>query len=327
MFRPHRRHGFTLIELLVVIAIIAVLIGLLLPAVQKVREAAARSQCSNNLHQIGLALHSYAGVEGCFPSGYVAPVNAGSGTGLDAGWGWQSLILPYVEQENMYKALGVPTTQFGAYFTGASGTRFKPNAYEQTPLKIYRCPSDLGPDLNPQKILPSTGPDSTWQYAISNYRAVMGALPSTDPYYGGFYADEDFGLHPLGVAPTGSGGVMFQNSRVRISDVKDGTSNTVAVGECRFDYNPSTGTGHRAAIWPGMTGYDNGSIYISDVMWWLDEKSAQINGTAGQAISSAHRGGAMCAFCDGSVRFFPDNTNPSVLMWLGGRNDGVIASF
>src|SRR5260370_18472505 len=101
---PARRHpGITQIEHIVVIAIIAVLIGLLLPAVQKVREAAARASCENNLHQICLALHDYASVNETFPSAYI-------GSGYGSRWGWQSLIPPFMEQDNLYRPLGVNTT-------------------------------------------------------------------------------------------------------------------------------------------------------------------------------------------------------------------------
>src|SRR5207249_4384838 len=126
------RAGFTLIELLVVIAIIAILIGLLLPAVQKVREAAARSQCSNNLKQIGLAVHSYHDANG------VLPVSVGPAPGLlppfkDA-WSWLARILPYVEQGNLYTACGIPT---GTILKDATTI----DAIAK-PVKTFLCPSD-----------------------------------------------------------------------------------------------------------------------------------------------------------------------------------------
>jgi prepilin-type N-terminal cleavage/methylation domain-containing protein/prepilin-type processing-associated H-X9-DG protein len=280
-----RRAAFTLIELLVVVAIMAVLIGLLLPAVQKAREAAARMQCANNLKQIGLGLHTYAGAVGHFPAAYEAP-------GASPGWGWSSTILPYVEQEPLQRSLGVGTAVFG----GGEATAL-PTPLTQTPLKVFRCPSDTGPALNPKRE----------NHAMSNYRAVAG--PTTYP---GFVENQDMG------------GVMFQNSKVTFTDITDGTSNTLAVGEAMYDEQ----TGKLACIWPGMTGIDppTGSVRISDVMWWVDQSTAQVNGTAPQAFSSRHPGGAFFVFCDGSVRFFHNSTDPDTVRWLAGRDDGHLVN-
>src|SRR5262245_10843060 len=126
-----QRKGFTLIELLVVISVISILIGLLLPAVQKVREAAARIQCQNNLHQIGLALHNYHDAKQAFPPGYVATVPYTDGaTDTTPGWGWAAYLLPYIEQDNLFRQLNFnqPVQNSPAI---------------QTMVKPYLCPSDL----------------------------------------------------------------------------------------------------------------------------------------------------------------------------------------
>jgi prepilin-type N-terminal cleavage/methylation domain-containing protein/prepilin-type processing-associated H-X9-DG protein len=279
-----RTRAFTLIELLVVIAIIAILIGLLLPAVQKVREAANRMKCANNLKQMVIGLHNHEGTYGTLPPAY-------SAAGTRPGWGWSAFLLPFVEQENLHRQMRVDQAIFGNGANPALPSHHAP--FAQQKLVLFRCPSDPAPDLNPERL----------NFAMSNYRAVAG--PTTFPF---FFANQDMG------------GVMYQNSQVRLTDVTDGTSQTLAVGECIFDQR----TGKRACIWPGMSGLRSGSIWISDVMWWVDQSTAQVNGTAPQAFSSRHPGGALFAFCDGSVRLFRTGTNPDIIRFLAGRNDGRV---
>jgi prepilin-type N-terminal cleavage/methylation domain-containing protein/prepilin-type processing-associated H-X9-DG protein len=278
------RLAFTLIELLVVIAIIGVLIGLLLPAVQKVRAAANRIKCANNLKQMGLAMHNYVGTLECFPPAYQA-------AGTNGGWGWGTFILPYMEQQALCNALNPMNNAFG------QGTNpGTPDANTQLPLSLYRCPADTGPALNSQK----------FNFATSSYRAVVGTSYPGDPYV------------PL----TDYGGIMFQNSRTRMSDILDGTSNTLLIGECLL-LDDGTKNG---AIWAGMAGSVGTTEYVSSVMWWLDVPPYNVNGTGIQAFSSGHPGGANFVFADGSVRFFPDSADITTLRWMAGRNDGVVAN-
>src|SRR5437870_2838149 len=160
--RTRKPKGFTLIELLVVIAIIAILIALLVPAVQKVREAAARTQCQNNLKQIGLGMHMYNDTFRKLPDGWL--VN--STTAPSPGWSWATLILPFIEQGALYNQLGVLTSPLN----GPPAA----NATLQTVIPIYRCPSDSAPDIN-----------ATLQsYGMNNYvcnREVLGPNGASPP--------------------------------------------------------------------------------------------------------------------------------------------------
>lgn len=281
-FRP-RRAGFTLIELLVVMAIIAVLIGLLLPSIQRVRAAADRIRCQNNLKQFGLALHSCADVQGALPAAYRAP-------GFSPGWGWGTELLRFLEQDNLFNTLNPGALRFGSGDNPALAT-----AWTQSSLSVFRCPADTGSVLNVQRL----------NHGLSNYRAVAGAT-----------------VYPMYVADRDLGGVMYQNSRITLGQITDGTSNTLAIGECVYD-GPS---GKWAAIWPGMSGFHENAVWISDVMWWVDDDSARINGPAPQAFSSRHPGGAAFVFCDGSVRFFREGGDLKVVRYLAGRDDGQVVS-
>jgi len=198
-----RRSAFTLIELLVVIAIIAVLIGLLLPAVQKVREAAARAKCQNNLKQIGIALHTYHDSNNKFPPGCTADAPL-TGTGS---WGssWKVFILDGIEQGNI---------KAGWQFSGTSGYQNTNNISRVNNLTIpvYRCPSSPLPEMSP-------------------YSNTSGYLEMFSSYTGISGASNDSAASSGGSGICSGGGILFPNSQVRMTDISDGTSNTLLVGE------------------------------------------------------------------------------------------------
>ena len=190
------KKGFTLVELLVVIAIIGILIGMLLPAVQAVREAARRIQCANNLKQMGLAALNYESGHRHFPAAYEAE-------GFKPGWSWSTFLLPYAEMQNLYDIGNPQNLVFGDGSDPA-----EPNEFSTTRVALYRCPSDKGDDINSVRS----------SHATSNYRAVLG--PSND---NSFLPGKDFG------------GIMYHNSKTTMGEITDGTSNTLLVGECVFD--------------------------------------------------------------------------------------------
>ncbi|HLQ46430.1 MAG TPA: DUF1559 domain-containing protein, partial [Planctomycetaceae bacterium] len=196
-FRREHARGFTLIELLVVIAIIAILISLLLPAVQQAREAARRSQCKNNLKQIGLALQNYHSSANRFPPGYVAGATYPA---TSNGWGWSAMILPYLDQAPLYRKInfGLPVEH--------------PNNVTaiQTFVSAYLCPSDPV-DNGPFNVTDATGAFVTTAAPFS-YAATVG--------------DDSSDVND----PTGNG-AFFRNSGIRIGDLSDGTSTTVLAGE------------------------------------------------------------------------------------------------
>jgi prepilin-type N-terminal cleavage/methylation domain-containing protein/prepilin-type processing-associated H-X9-DG protein len=244
MARTRSRRAFTLIELLVVITIIAVLIGLLLPAVQKVREAANRMQCANNLKQIGLAIHNYHDANAVLPSGHIERCPPGT-TGTDhtgctywSGWGIQ--ILPFIEQGNLYATYNDSAPNYSEGFD-------RNGDFSRQLVKVYNCPSDprAGKVMPPDSVAPSGNPNATLnlQFMASSYKAMSGWMDTYQTYnFAGYWYEVQLTLvqHPSGRgAFHGDGYSGFSPSR--ITDITDGTSNTLFVGERHTKSQPGRG--------------------------------------------------------------------------------------
>jgi prepilin-type N-terminal cleavage/methylation domain-containing protein/prepilin-type processing-associated H-X9-DG protein len=316
--RTPKRLAFTLIELLVVIAVIAILIGLLLPGVQQVRAAAQRSQCINNLKQIGLALHNYESIYHCFPAGYVdGNTNPDSTPDNDVGpgWGWASKILPFLEHTDVYQQIhfdqGVIT-----------GTNL---AVAQMQLKVFQCPSDpYTPENVPLYDSTFTMPIAT--VAQSNYVGCNGWEECFNNAGGNGQGGGADGLDgPLGQA---GNGLFFRNSQNRITDITDGTSNTIMVGERSHDHSPSVWsgaiTGARTPAWmaapppykyspPPGAPYDNADFNEALVLAHGNQThvpSADFPLFDPDTFYSFHTGGANFLFCDGSVHFLSKSIDP-----------------
>jgi len=316
--RPALRPGFTLIELLVVIAIIAILIGLLLPAVQKVREAAARMKCSNNLKQIGLAAHNCHDAYGKLPPAYDAR------TGLS----WHVFVLPFIEQDNLFRQFDMLNPSFAHSVVG----RNDPNGLVK--ISTYQCPScpltnqAFGAPNNTNgnsDLIPATA--SGQPAAIAHYYGVNGPR-GTNPTTGAAY--------PTGTAlhegvPAATSGMFQRDGNITLTGVTDGTSNTMMVAEMSW-VSPQYGTRYRT--WT-RGGDEYAGVVAGRPAFVVSGKNLTNPINAMQTANviapyndlpfgSQHTGGMNACFGDGSVKFLRQSMSLNTYRALGSRDGGEV---
>jgi len=332
------RSGFTLIELLVVIAIIAVLIALLLPAVQQAREAARRTQCKNNLKQLGLALHNFHDTFLHFPIGTMNDDNTN--------WGWIPFVLPYMDQAPLYAALTGSSTDpnrmwlppnMGGGANGMNidgingGTAASGRCQTNNALLVNGVPvvnTILGTLVCPSDILPPTNSNG---YAKTNY---VGSL--------GNYANWGNTQVVGGVTGNKQNGILlnaYDNNNTyttRIADITDGSSNTIAVGEVSCSTSATPSVPGKMPVWAGANGggYNNAADAgrtlraVADTYPISNGSIIAPVSTSDFSFGSQHTGGAQVLLGDGSVRFISQNISGATYYELGSRNGGgVVGEF
>ncbi|WP_417746903.1 DUF1559 domain-containing protein [Rosistilla oblonga] len=328
----HSRRGFTLVELLVVIAIIGILVGLLLPAVQSAREAARRMQCSNNMKQLGLALHNYHDTYQVFPSGCIDS-NRKTNSPTDAlnnnnGLGWGTLLLPFIEQSPLYDQISFETGSFGRSWQDKNndGTTNDPIDSAKVVIDAFVCPSDPMSGLNSDKS----------DYGKSNYMVIAGR----------YAVQTDSNGSPLGQR----NGMFFENSNRKFRDVIDGTSNTLFLSErtTQNDNVNSTQCGGAPCNWAGglwigprivsssaawHTGlylFDVANVGGYDTGYSLTHGFGRSSATWGADWNAkgCHPGGMQATLGDGSVRFITETIDFDLYRNLHTPQDGnVISNF
>ncbi|NLY01750.1 MAG: DUF1559 domain-containing protein [Rhodopirellula sp.] len=318
-----RRFGFTLVELLVVIAIIGILIALLLPAVQAAREAARRSQCSNNLKQVALGLHNYHDTHLVFPPGFVDTSPSCSATNnanaIDQasnlnGLAWSALILPFVEQGPLYDQVKSQTSSFARHWERDFSWTVNPIAASRQGVSVYSCPTDTMELINTKR----------GSFGKNNYLGNSGTG-----------------------APLDALGVLYPGSRIKMRDIQDGTSNTALLVErtgTRELSSTSCGVGAaavacdwQAGLWigartigsantwsPGLNNTDVDSYGGNGATYLINRSSATWGAAWGSA--SNHPGGLQWALCDASVNFVSETIDMATYRYLRDRRDNQVVS-
>ncbi len=303
---PRAPRAFTLIELLVVIAIIGVLVALLLPAVQAAREAARRSQCSNNLKQVGLGMHNYHSTHDTFPPGYITATQSSQAESPETGpgWAWGTLLLANLEQSAAYNAanFSLPITDPGS------------STVRSIRLATFLCPSS--PDLGPITLKDGGGKVLLTDLAPGNYVASAGQFEVIE-------------------YPATNNGAFYRNSRVGVRDIQDGTSSTLMVGERSRNVANATWVGALPlaqsctnSSWKVQNCEPNANVMVlghtgpSPNQLWIDVPNYKAAGA--DDFWSLHSGGCDFLFCDGSVRFLKETINPRIFSALSTRAGGEV---
>jgi prepilin-type N-terminal cleavage/methylation domain-containing protein len=320
-----RRNAFTLIELLVVIAIIAILVGLLLPAVQKVREAASRMRCANHLKQIGIGLHNYESTYHTFPPGFVSTVTGTwSGNGNDAvsesgpGWSFFASLLPFVEQDNLFRSIHQDLPISAPQNAAA----------RSTVVGIYRCPSDSGPShvtawmapANGGTPMPATAGSLTDLAGCSYVGCLGGGNPADAPAYTAMYEQSPFN------------GMFHRNQGVKVGDIPDGLSNTIGIGERMTSFAPNGWAGvipGAATVYSQAQAAKLGQAVGATARPAITQVSVHVRSSGPNAPNASpgaffgpHNNACNFLNMDGSTRMIPSTISVDNFRALAGRNDG-----